>query len=280
MIKSVEKVKNIIFVASGKGGVGKTTVATNLAVALSREGFKTGLFDADLYGPSVPLALGVTDQHPTAEKKGAKETMRPVEKYGIKIMSLGFLVKKENAAIWRGPMAANALTHMLENTEWGELDYLVIDTPPGTGDICITLSQKLPQAKALIVITPQQMAIADGIKAGNMYKAKGINIELLGVVENMAWFTPEKHPDEKYFLFGQGGGNQLAKELGCPVLAQIPLVSDVCELGDTGRTIFASSSKIVVDAFEELADKIEEASKAATQKRYFYLPNQLEKSKQ
>lgn len=216
MIESLKNVKNIVLVASGKGGVGKSTVATNLAVALSREGFTAGLLDADLYGPSVPLTLGVSDQHPVVEKEGEKDVISPVINYGVKIMSLGFLMKKEDAIIWRGPMASNALTQLLENTVWGELDYLVIDMPPGTGDICITLSQKLPQAKAIIVITPQQMAIADGRKAANMFKANGINIEILGVVENMSWFTPEKHPDEKYYLFGNGGGIELAKELSCP----------------------------------------------------------------
>jgi ATP-binding protein involved in chromosome partitioning len=192
------------------------------------------------------------------EKDGDEDTISPVINYGVKIMSLGLLMKKEDAIIWRGPMVSNALMQLLENTIWGELDYLVIDMPPGTGDICITLSQKLPQAKALIVITPQQMAMADGRKAANMFKSDGINIEILGVVENMSWFTPEKHPDEKYFLFGQGGGLELAQELNCPLLTQIPLVSDVCELGDTGKTVFASDSKLIVQAFEKLVNKIEE----------------------
>ena len=264
MANNLENIKHIILVASGKGGVGKSTVATNLAVALAREGFSTGLLDADLYGPSIPLTLGVSDQHPSVEKEGEKEAITPVVNYGIKIMSLGFIIKKKDAVIWRGPMASNALTQLLENTVWGELDYLVIDMPPGTGDICITLSQKLPQAKAIIVITPQQMAIADGRKAANMFKAEKINIEILGVVENMSWFTPEKHPDEKYYLFGNGGGIELAKALSCPLLAEIPLVSDVCELGDTGKTVFASNSKLIVQAFEKLANKIEQVNNVLT----------------
>jgi ATP-binding protein involved in chromosome partitioning len=264
MKNNLENIKHIILVASGKGGVGKSTVATNLAVALAREGYSTGLLDADLYGPSVPLTLGVSDQHPLLEKEGENDMISPVINYGVKIMSLGFLMKKENAIIWRGPMVSKALTQLLENTVWGELDYLVIDMPPGTGDICITLSQKLPQAKALIVITPQQMAIADGRKAANMFKADGISIEILGVIENMSWFTPEKHPDEKYYLFGQGGGMELAKELNCPVLAEIPLVSDVCELGDTGKTVFASNSKLIVKTFEKLVNKIEQVNKVLT----------------
>ena len=264
MIESLKNVKNIILVTSGKGGVGKSTVASNLAVALAREGFSTGLLDADLYGPSIPLTLGIIDNQPIIEKKGEKIVINPVVKYGVKVMSLGFLMKKEDAVIWRGPKASSALNQLLEDTVWDELDYLVIDTPPGTGDISITLSQKLPQAKAIIVITPQQMAIADGRKAANMFKADGINIEILGVVENMSWFTPEKHPDEKYYLFGNGGGIELAKELSCPLLCEIPLVSDVCELGDTGKTVFASNSKLIVEAFEKLVNKIEQVNNVLT----------------
>ncbi len=256
MIKSLENVKNIIFISSGKGGVGKSMVAANLAVALARNGHSTGLLDADIYGPSVPITMGVEGKKPLVVRYGEKENYSPVINYGIKIMSLGFLMKKEDAVIWRGPMASNALTQMLENTVWGELEFLVIDMPPGTGDICITLAQKIPQAKALIVITPQQMAIADGRKAANMYRANGIDIEIIGVIENMSWFTPEKHPDEKYIIFGEGGGNQLAQEINAPLLAQIPLVSDVCSLADTGKTIFMSSNSVIVKAFEELANTI------------------------
>lgn len=256
MINSLENVQNIILVSSGKGGVGKSMVAANLAVALSRNGYSTGLLDADIYGPSMPLALGVENQRPLVEKDGEKDIFTPIVSYGIKIMSLGFLMKKEDAVIWRGPMASNALSQLLENTLWGELEFLVIDMPPGTGDICITLSQKIPRAKAIIVITPQQMAIADGRKAANMFKANGIDIEILGVVENMSWFTPEKHPDEKYILFGEGGGKQLADEIDAPLLAQIPLVSDVCNLADSGKTIFASNNANIVNAFEDLAKKI------------------------
>jgi ATP-binding protein involved in chromosome partitioning len=256
MIKSLEKVQNIILISSGKGGVGKSLVATNLAVALSRNGHSTGLLDADFYGPSVPLALGIAGQQPMVEKEGGKEKITPVINYGVKVMSLGFFIKKEDAIIWRGPMASNALNQFIENTQWGELDYLLIDMPPGTGDINITLTQKLPQSKALIIITPQQMAIADGRKAAHMFRTQGIDIEVLGVVENFSWFTPEKHPDEKYRLFGEGGGNQLANEINAPLLAQIPLVSDVCNLSDTGKTIFASSNSLIVKAFEDLAEKI------------------------
>lgn len=256
MSQLLPTIKNIILVASGKGGVGKTTVAANLAVALSRDGYKTGLLDADLYGPSVPLALGLEGQRAMARQEGNKEVFEPLERFGIKVMSLGFLMKKEDAVIWRGPMASNALSQLLENTRWGELDFLVIDMPPGTGDISITLTQRLPQAKAIVVITPQQVAVADGRKAARMFTSNNINIPVLGVVENMSWFVPEKHPDEKYLLFGQGGGEQLANEYNIPLLAQIPLVSDVCELGDSGKTVFASSNAMIVKAFQDLSSRI------------------------
>lgn len=263
-IKTMEKVKNIILVASGKGGVGKSTVAANLAVALSREGHTAGLFDADLYGPSIPMALGVSDQQPLVRKEDGKDIMVPIVNYGVKIMSLGFFIKKEDPIIWRGPMVSNTLTQLVENTDWGELEYLVIDMPPGTGDICITLTRKLPRAKALMVTTPQKMAVADGRKAANMFKANGIDIEILGVVENMSCFTPEKHPDEKYYLFGRGGGIQLAEEISSSVLAEIPLVSDFCELGDTGNTVFASENPVVVKAFEKLANTIKQVNRVLT----------------
>jgi len=258
MSRLLPNVKNIILVASGKGGVGKTTVASNLAVTLSRDGYKTGLLDADLYGPSVPLSLGLEGQRASASHEDNKEVFKPIERFGIKVMSLGFLMKKEDAVIWRGPMASNALSQLLENTKWGELDFLVIDMPPGTADISITLTQKLPQSKAIIVITPQQVALADGRKAASMFTS--INIPILGVVENMSYFVPENHPEEKYLLFGKGGGQQLANEFNVPLLAQIPLVSDVCELGDSGKTVFASSNKIIVNAFQTLSMKINQES--------------------
>jgi ATP-binding protein involved in chromosome partitioning len=249
-------VKHVILIASGKGGVGKSTVASNLAVTLSRDGFSVGLLDADLYGPSIPLALGLENQHPVITKTGDKTHMEPLVNYGVKVMSLGFLMNKEDAIIWRGPMASNALIQLINDTHWGELDFLIIDMPPGTGDISITLAQKLPESKAIIVVTPQQMAISDGRKAAHMFKANGIDIGLIGIVENMSWFTPKNHPDEKYLLFGSGGGSQLSQELGVPMLAQIPIVADVCELGDSGKTIFASSNPVIVEAFESLANKV------------------------
>jgi ATP-binding protein involved in chromosome partitioning len=256
--KILPEVENIILVASGKGGVGKSTVAVNLAVAFMREGYATGLLDADLYGPSVPMALGLENSHPRVWMENGKEQMEPVEKFGIKVMSLGFLMQKEDAVIWRGPLASKALTQLIENTHWGKLDYLVIDLPPGTGDISITLAQKFPGAKSIIVVTPQQMAIADGRKAAHMFVANGVDIPVIGIVENMAWFVPEKHPDEKYYLFGKGGGEQLAREYGVPLLSQIPLMADVCELSDQGKNFFNSGNAILIKAFEELAQKIDQ----------------------
>lgn len=259
MIESLKQVQNIILVSSGKGGVGKSMVATNLAVALARDGHTTGLLDADLFGPSVPLAMGVEGREISITKDGDKDIIAPIENFGVKVMSLGFLMNKKDAVIWRGPMASNALTQLLENTAWGELEFLVIDMPPGTGDINITLCQKCPQAKAIIVVTPQQMAIDDGRKAATMFNSNGIDIDVIGVVENMAWFTPEQHPDEKYLLFGEGGGKQLANEINVPLLVQIPLVSDVCKLGDTGKTIFASTNAIIGVAFENLIEKVKDS---------------------
>lgn len=256
MNTSVNQIKNIILIASGKGGVGKTTVASNLAVALAREGYQTGLLDADLYGPSIPLAFGLNTIRLKVETIEGKEVFTPIEKYGVKVMSLGFLMNKEDAVIWRGPMASKALTQLLEDTKWEVLDFLIVDLPPGTGDISITLAQKLPNAKAIIVITPQQMALADGRKAAGLFNSNGIDIPVIGIVENMSYFTPEKHPEEQYLLFGKGGGEQLSNEINVPLLAKIPLVADVCELEDSGKTIFASSNNIIVKVFEDLAEII------------------------
>ncbi len=258
----VHKIKHIVLVASGKGGVGKSMVATNLAVSLAREGYKTGLLDADLYGPSLPLIMGLENERLYASKDGDKEVYEPLVSYDVKVMSLGFMMKPEDAVIWRGPMAASALTSLIENTNWGDLDYLIVDTPPGTGDIAITLAQKLPQSKALVVITPQKIALADGRKAAAMFANSGMNIPLLGIVENMSYFTPLNHPNEKYLLFGKGGGAQLAKEMDVPLLVELPMVTDVCELADNGKTIFASTSGIMVEAFQLLALAVDERCRA------------------
>jgi ATP-binding protein involved in chromosome partitioning len=258
MENQLSKIKNIVLIASGKGGVGKSTVATNLAVSLSREGYATGLLDADLYGPSVPLTMGMEGFQPTVNKNGDKESIQPVMNYGVKVMSIGFMMKKEDAVIWRGPMASNVLTQLLENTVWGDLDFLIIDMPPGTGDICITLAQKIPKAKAILVVTPQKIATADGRRAANMFRANGIDIPVLGIVENMSYFVPMQHPEERYTLFGEGGGQELAAELNIPLLAKIPMVEDVCGLCDAGKTVFASASHILVSTFLDLAQTMVE----------------------
>ncbi|TAJ11489.1 ATP-binding protein [Marinilabiliaceae bacterium JC017] len=256
----LDNVKHVLLVASGKGGVGKSTVAANLAISLAREGYATGLLDADLYGPSVPILFDIEDKKPMVTHRDGQSIIEPIEKYGIRIMSIGLMTKKEDAMIWRGPMASKTLTQIITSTNWGKLDYLVIDMPPGTGDICITLSQKLKQAFALVVITPQKLATADGLKAANMFRHPSVNIPMLGIVENMSYFVPEKHPDEQYFIFGKDGGEQLAQQVNSNLLAQIPLVMDVCELTDHGHNVFQSGNKILIDAFQELALQVAEKS--------------------
>ena len=258
-------VKNILLIASGKGGVGKSTVAANLAVALSREGYKTGLMDADLYGPSIPIMFGIENERPEARKEGEKDIMLPVEKYGVKIMSVGFLMDAQSAVIWRGPMASNALTQLLTDTEWNDLDYLVIDMPPGTGDISITLAQKVKRAQSMIVITPQRLAVSDGLKASNMFLHEKLNIGVLGIIENMSYFIPAKHPDEKYYVFGNGGGHQLASQLQKPLLGEIPLVQDVSENADQGKNLFETGNELMVEAFNSLAGKVIELTKEKQQ---------------
>lgn len=255
-MNNLKKIKNIFLISSGKGGVGKSTVAVNLTISLAREGYKTGILDADFYGPSIPIALGLEGERVEIRQEENQEKIIPLEKYGIKVMSLGFLMNREDAVIWRGPMAANALTQIIENTYWEELDYLVIDMPPGTGDIPLTIVQKIPQAKSIIVITPQDIAIADGIKAIKMYNSTGINIPIVGVVENMSYFIPEKHPDEKYYIFGKDGGKKLAENYNLKLLTQIPLVKDVCENTDNGKSIFNSENKELRSSYALLVDNI------------------------
>ncbi len=254
--KLLPDVKQIILVASGKGGVGKSTVAANLAISLAREGLTTGLLDADLYGPSSPILFGLEGMKPEIKKNDNKSHIVPIEKYGVKIMSIGLLTNKEDAMIWRGPMASKTLKQIITDTLWGTLDVLVIDMPPGTGDICITLVQDLKQAQALVVITPQQLAVADGRKAISMFNHPTLMMPVMGIIENMSWFTPKTHPDEKYAIFGKGGGEQLANEFDIPLLGQIPLVMDIEEMSDTGKSIYHSTDKTLHKAFEELAVKI------------------------
>lgn len=263
-VKPLAGVKNIIGVSSGKGGVGKSTIAANLAVALAREGYKVGLLDADIFGPSVPKMFGVEDAELFMHKVDDRELIIPLEKHGVKLLSIGFLVDKNAPVLWRGSMASNALRQLITDADWGELDYFVIDMPPGTSDIHLTLVQTLGITGVVIVTTPQEVALADARKGVNMFLGDKVNVPVLGLVENMAWFTPEAHPDERYYLFGREGGVRLAKELGVRLLAQIPLVASVCEGGDCGEPI-ALKDSIMAHEFlhlaHEVADAVEERNR-------------------
>jgi len=249
-------VKNIIVVASGKGGVGKSTVSANLSIALARQGLKVALVDADLYGPSIPKMFGIEDAHPEVTAMGDQEMMFPIEKYGVKIMSIGFFIGKEQGLIWRGPLAAKAMTQLFENTQWGDIDFMIVDFPPGTGDIQLTTVQKLNVTGAVIVTTPQEIALNDARKAVSMFTNEGLNVPVLGVIENMSWFTPKAHPDEKYFIFGQGGGAKLASEVKTTLLGSIPLVAEVGEAAENGLSIYNQSNKEVVMVFESIVEKL------------------------
>ena len=257
-MEELENVKHIIGIASGKGGVGKSTVAVNMAVALARLGYKVGLADADVYGPSVPKMTSTEDQMPDAMKEGEKEVILPLEKYGVKWMSIGYFAKPEQALIWRGPMACNALKQMILQVRWGELDFLLIDMPPGTGDIHISLVHDIPMEGAVIVSTPQDVALADVEKGVNMFRNESVNKPIFGLIENMAWFTPAEHPDEKYFLFGKDGGKRMADKYGIPLLGQIPIVQSIREGGDSGEPA-ALSSRPDSLAFLEMAQKLAES---------------------
>ena len=233
--KMLPGVKNIIAVSSGKGGVGKSTVSVNLAIALARLGYSVGLLDADIFGPSVPKMFDVEDARPYAVHVEGRDLIEPIEKYGVKMLSIGFFVSPETATLWRGGMASNALKQLIGDANWGELDYLVLDTPPGTSDIHLTLLQTLAITGAVIVSTPQQVALADARKGVDMYQNEKVNGPILGMVENMAWFTPAELPENKYYIFGKDGCKQLAQELNVPLLAQIPLVQGICDSGDRGE---------------------------------------------
>ena len=254
-MEELENVKHIIGIASGKGGVGKSTVSVNLAVALARLGYKVGLADADVYGPSVPKMTASEDQMPDAMQDGEKEVIMPFEKYGVKWMSIGYFAKPEQALIWRGPMACNALKQMILPVRWEELDFLLIDMPPGTGDIHISLVHDIPMEGAVIVSTPQDVALADVEKGVNMFRNESVNKPILGLVENMAWFTPAEHPDEKYYIFGKDGGLRMAEKYNIPLLGQIPIVQSIREGGDNGEPA-ALSSRPDGLAFLEMAKKL------------------------
>ncbi len=249
-------VKNIIAVGSGKGGVGKSMVAVNLAVALAKTGARVGIIDADIYGPSIPMMFGLLDERPDGYEKEGKMVVVPFEKFGLKLISIGFFVDQSKALIWRGPMASNALKQLFTDVEWGELDYLVIDLPPGTGDIPLTLVQSFPLTGAVIVSTPQELALADVRKAANMFSNEQIRIPLLGIVENMSWFVPEDDPSKKYFIFGKEGCRKFAAELNIPLLGQIPVVPSISESGDKGIPEAASEKSPVGEAFRELAGNV------------------------
>lgn len=251
--KMLPQVKNVIAVSSGKGGVGKSTVAANLAIALSKLGYKVGLLDADIFGPSVPKMFQVEDERPYAENIGGRDLIIPVEKYGIKLLSIGFFVNPDTATLWRGGMASNALKQLVGDANWGELDYFVLDTPPGTSDIHLTLLQTLAITGAVIVSTPQQVALADARKGIDMYMNDKVNVPILGLVENMAWFTPAELPENKYYIFGKEGTKQLAEEMNVPLLGQIPLVQSICESGDKGTPVALDEQTITGCAFLQLA---------------------------
>lgn len=242
-------VKNIIAVVSGKGGVGKSTIAANLALALSEGGASVGLMDADIYGPSVPMMFGVRGERPLMKEVDGKGMIVPLNKYGISLISIGLLVDEKNAVVWRGPMASSAIRQFITDVDWGELDYLVIDMPPGTGDIHLTLMQTVPVTGVVIVTTPQNVALADAKKAIAMFGQAQINVPVIGLVENMAWFTPAELPDNKYYLFGKEGGKKLAEEYDLSFLGQIPLVQSIREGGDSGLPVMAGNDEITKLAF-------------------------------
>lgn len=251
-------VKNIVGVSSGKGGVGKSTIAANLAVALAREGYRVGLVDADIFGPSVPKMFGLEDTELYMHEVDGRQLIIPAERYGVKVLSIGFLVDKDAPVLWRGSMASNALRQLIEEADWGELDYFLIDMPPGTSDIHLTLVQTLAMTGVVVVTTPQEVALADARKGIAMFQSEKVNVPVLGLVENMAWFTPEKHPEERYYIFGRDGGVRLAEKLHIKLLAQIPIVGSICDNAD-GGTPAALSDSISGQAFIHLAHEVIEA---------------------
>jgi ATP-binding protein involved in chromosome partitioning len=253
---SLPGIKNIIAVASGKGGVGKSTVAANLAIGLAKTGAKVGLIDADVYGPSVPIMFGLEGAKPRASQENGKTRIEPIEKYGIKLLSIGFFTDPDQPVPWRGPMVSTAVKQLFNDAEWGELDYLVVDLPPGTGDIHITITQGFPIVGALIVTTPQNVALADARKGVGMFMMPAINVPILGVIENMSYFVPAELPDNKYYIFGQGGGQKLAQQIGAPFLGQIPLVKGITESGDAGKPLILDENNPMSAAFIDLAERV------------------------
>ncbi len=266
--KMLPQVKNVIAVSSGKGGVGKSTVAANLAVSLAKLGYKVGLLDADIFGPSVPKMFHMEAERIFAEEKDGRQLLIPAYKYGVKILSIGFFVNPDTATLWRGGMASNTLKQLIADTDWGELDYFVLDTPPGTSDIHLTLLQILAITGAVIVSTPQQVALADARKGIDMYRNEKVNVPILGMVENMAWFTPAELPENKYYIFGKEGVKNLAEQMGVPLLGQIPIVQSICESGDEGEPVAVNDDTMTSLAFRQLAEAVVEA----TEKRNREMP--------
>ncbi|WP_378179242.1 P-loop NTPase [Aquimarina sp. SS2-1] len=254
--KPIPGIKNIIAVASGKGGVGKSTVTSNLAVTLAKMGFSVGLLDADIYGPSAPIMFDVERERPLSVKVGDKSKMKPIESYGVKILSIGFFTQPNQAVVWRGPMAAKALNQMIFDAAWGELDFLLLDLPPGTGDIHLSIMQSLPITGAVVVSTPQNVALADARKGVAMFQQDSISVPVLGIVENMAYFTPEELPNNKYYIFGKEGAKHLAEDIDVPFLGEIPLVQSIREAGDVGRPAALQTATPIEKAFEELTRNV------------------------
>lgn len=248
-------VKNLIVVASGKGGVGKSTISANLAITLAKKGYKTALVDADIYGPSIPKMFDIENERPILSDVESNK-MEPIEKYGVKINSIGFFVDKDKSIIWRGPMVSNAITQLFTDTHWGDIDYMIIDFPPGTGDIQITTVQKFNINGALIVTTPQEIAVNDARKGAEMFLNSSIEVPLIGLVENMSWFTPKQHPEEKYYIFGKDGGQKLSSELGTPLLVQVPLIKEVGEVAEHGENYCNLQNEEMNSIFEKLAESV------------------------
>lgn len=254
--KAVPGLRNIIAIASGKGGVGKSTVTANLAVTLAKMGFKVGVLDADIYGPSIPIMFDVETEKPLAVKIDGKSKMKPIENFGVKVLSIGFFTQPDQAVVWRGPMAAKALNQMIFDAHWGELDFLLLDLPPGTGDIHLSIMQSLPITGAVVVSTPQKVALADAKKGVAMFQQESINVPVLGIIENMAYFTPAELPDNKYFIFGQEGAKNLAEDLNVPFLGELPLVQSIREAGDIGRPAALQTATPLEQAFEKITQNV------------------------
>lgn len=256
--KAIPGIKNIIAVASGKGGVGKSTVTANLAVSLAKMGFSVGVLDADIYGPSMPIMFDVEAEKPVSVLVDGKSKMKPIESYEIKMLSIGFFTSPSQAVIWRGPMASKALNQMIFDADWGELDFMLIDLPPGTGDIHLSIMQSLPVTGAVVVSTPQAVALADAKKGVSMFLSEAINVPVLGIIENMAYFTPEELPNNKYYIFGQEGAKNLAEDLAVPFLGEVPIVQSIREAGDYGRPAALQTGSVIETVFENITRKVVE----------------------